>query len=280
MPRSGTSLVEQIIASHPDVHGAGELTLFDRAIDEVGCEDVTALGSRYLALVDEIAPGGKRVVDKLPSNFRHVPLIRLALPRASIVHCVRDPLDTCFSAYTTLFTGRQDWSFDLTEAGRYYRSYAALMEHWHALLGPDAMLDVRYEDLIAGVEAGARRLLAFCGLTWNDAVLRYYESSRPVRTASYRQVRQPIYTSSIGSAQRYRAQLQPLIDALTANERDTGGGEKHISRLRVRLPRGTVVACHPELVEGPPQDSPDRHGSAAFDEPQPRSTSSLDGHQA
>ncbi len=214
MPRSGTSLVEQILASHPDVHGAGELTLFDRAIDEVGGEDVTALGARYLALVDEIAPGGKRVVDKLPSNFRHVPLIRLALPRATIVHCVRDPLDTCFSAYTTLFTGRQDWSFDLTEAGRYYRSYAALMEHWHALLGPDAMLDVRYEDLIAGVDAGARRLLAFCGLTWNDAVLRYYESSRPVRTASYRQVRQPIYTSSIGSAQRYRAQLQPLIDAL------------------------------------------------------------------
>jgi tetratricopeptide (TPR) repeat protein len=222
MPRSGTSLVEQILASHPGVYGAGELTLFDRAIDEIGREDPAALGARYLALVDAIAPPGKRVVDKLPSNFRHVALIHLALPRAKIVHCMRDALDTCFSCYTTLFTGRQDFSYDLAETGRYYRAYEALMEHWRAVLPPGVMLDVRYEDLVADVEAGARRMLAFCGLPWDDAVLRYYESARPVRTASYRQVRQPIYATSVGSAQRYRADLQPLIDALSDAGLDRG----------------------------------------------------------
>jgi tetratricopeptide (TPR) repeat protein len=214
MPRSGTSLVEQILASHPGVHGAGELTLFDRALEECGAADLTALGARYLALVDQVAPADKRVVDKLPSNFRHAALLHLALPRARIVHCVRDPLDTCFSCYTTLFTGRQDFSFDLAETGRYYRAYAALADHWRAVLPPGVMLDVRYEELVADIEAGARRLLAFCDLPWNDAVLRYYETHRPVRTASYRQVREPIYTTSIGSAQRYRPHLQPLIDAL------------------------------------------------------------------
>jgi hypothetical protein len=215
MPRSGTSLVEQILASHPDVHGAGELTLFDRAIDEVGREDPAALGTRYLELLAAIAPLGQRVVDKLPSNFRHVALIHLALPRARIVHTMRDALDTCFSCYVTLFTGRQDFSYDLTEAGRYYRAYEALMAHWRMLLPPGIMLDVRYENLVADLEAGARRLLAFCDLPWNDAVLRYYESARPVRTASYRQVRRPIYATSVGSAQRYRSELQPLVDALS-----------------------------------------------------------------
>jgi tetratricopeptide (TPR) repeat protein len=215
MPRSGTSLVEQILASHPEVYGAGELTLFDRAIAEVGNEDVTQLGERYLALVDEIAPAGKRVVDKLPSNFRHVALLHLALPRARIIHCERDALDTCFSCYSTQFTGRQDFSWDLTEAGRYYRAYAALMEHWRAILPPGIMLDVRYEDVVANFEANARRMLAFCDLPWNDAVLRFYETSRPIRTASFRQARQPIYATSVRAADAYRTELQPLIDALS-----------------------------------------------------------------
>jgi len=214
MPRSGTSLIEHILASHPDVYGAGELTFFDRAIAEVGTDDLTALGARYLALVESIAPTTKRVVDKLPSNFRHVALIHLALPRARIVHCVRNPLDTCFSCYTTMFTGRQDFSWDLTEAGRYHRAYAALMDHWRAVLPPGVMLDVRYEDVIADLEANARRMLEFCGLAWNDAVLRFYETSRPIRTASYRQARQPIYTTSIRATDAYRTELQPLIEAL------------------------------------------------------------------
>jgi tetratricopeptide (TPR) repeat protein len=214
MPRSGTSLVEQILASHPGVHGAGELTLFGRAIEDVGTADPAALGSRYLALVHEVAPTEKRVVDKLPSNFRHVALLHAALPRARIIHCVRDAVDTCFSCYTTLFTGRQDFSWDLAEAGRYYRAYAALMEHWRAILPPGIMLDVRYEDVVAGVEANARRLLAFCDLPWDDAVLRFYETSRPILTASFKQARQPIYTTSVRASDAYRSELQPLIDAL------------------------------------------------------------------
>jgi tetratricopeptide (TPR) repeat protein len=215
MPRSGTSLVEQILASHPDVHGAGELTLFDRAIEQVGTDDLTALGARYIALVDEAAPADKRVVDKLPSNFRHVALLHAALPRARIVHCVRDALDTCFSCYSTLFTGRQDFSWDLTETGRYYRAYAALMDHWRAIVPPGIMLDVRYEDVVADFEANARRLLAFCGLPWDDAVLRFHETSRPIRTASFKQARQPIYATSVRAAGEFRAELQPLVDALS-----------------------------------------------------------------
>jgi tetratricopeptide (TPR) repeat protein len=222
MPRSGTSLVEQILAAHPGVHGAGELTLFDRAVGELGREDPAALAARYLALLDALAPGEQRVVDKLPSNFRHVGLLHLAFPRAKIVHCVRDALDTCFSCYTTLFTGRQDFSYDLAETGRYYRAYEKLMEHWRAVLPPGVMLDVRYEELVANLEAGARELLAFCELPWDDAVLRYYEAARPVRTASYHQVRQPIYASSVGAAQRYRAELGPLIDALSGKPHDPG----------------------------------------------------------
>jgi hypothetical protein len=214
MPRSGTSLVEQILASHPDVHGAGELMLFDRAIAEVGAEDLTALGARYLALVDEIAPATKRVVDKLPSNFRHVALLHLALPRARIIHCVRDPLDTCFSCYTTNFSGRQDFSWDLAEAGRYHRAYASLVEHWRTILPPGIMLDIVYEDVVADLEANARRVLAFCDLPWTDAVLRFYETKRPIRTASYKQARQPIYATSVRAADAYRAELKPLIDAL------------------------------------------------------------------
>jgi tetratricopeptide (TPR) repeat protein len=214
MPRSGTSLVEQILASHPGVYGAGELTLFERAIAEAGADDMTALGRRYLELVDAVAHTDKRVVDKLPSNFRHVALLHLALPRARFIHCTRDPVDTCFSCFTTLFTGRQDFAFDLTEAGRYYRAYAALVKHWQAILPPGIMLDVSYEDVVADLEGNARRMLAFCDLPWDDAVLRYYETSRPIRTASFKQVRQPIYRTSVRAADAYRTELQPLIDAL------------------------------------------------------------------
>jgi tetratricopeptide (TPR) repeat protein len=214
MPRSGTSLVEQILASHPDVHGAGELTLFERAIAEAGADDMAALGRRYIELVDAVAPAGKRVVDKLPSNFRHVALIHLALPRARFIHCTRDAVDTCFSCYTTLFTGRQDFAFDLVEAGRYYRAYAALVEHWPNVLPPGIMLDVAYEDVVADLEGSARRMLAFCGLAWDDAVLRFYETSRPIRTASYHQARKPIYATSVRAADAYREELRPLLDAL------------------------------------------------------------------
>lgn len=215
MPRSGTTLVEQMLASHPDVFGAGELTLFDRALTECGSSELDTLGKRYLELVDAIAPAGKRVVDKLPSNFRHVALIHLALPNARIIHCTRDVFDTSFSIYTTLFTGRQDFAYDQVEIGRYYRAYAALMAHWRTVLPPGVMFDIRYEDIVAHTEAAAKALVAFCKLPWDDAVLRYHETLRPIRTASYHQARQPIYTTSIGAAKPYAPYIQPLIQTLT-----------------------------------------------------------------
>lgn len=214
MPRSGTSLVEQILASHPAVYGAGERTFFDDAVSRYGRDDVAAVAQSYARAIDAIAPRGKRVVDKLPANYRHVALIHAAFPHARIVHCMRDPLDTCFSCYTTLFTGRQLFAFDLVETGRYFRAYAALMEHWRAVLPRGVMLDVRYEDVVADLPASAARMLEFCGLPWDDAVLRYYETRRPVRTASYKQVRNPIYSSSVGSARAYFDALAPLIEVL------------------------------------------------------------------
>jgi hypothetical protein len=214
MPRSGTTLVEQMLASHPDVYGAGEQVLFDQAVSERGTDDLAALGRRYIELIDQIAPHDKRVVDKLPSNFRFTGLIQLAVPRARIIHCMRNPLDTLFSIYVTLFSGRQDFAFDQREIARYYRAYARLMEHWRTVVSPEVLLDIAYEDLIADLEAQARRILAFCDLPWTDAVLRFHETARPIRTASFHQARQPIYTSSIGSAEPYRAFLRPLIDEL------------------------------------------------------------------
>jgi tetratricopeptide (TPR) repeat protein len=215
MPRSGTSLVEQILASHPAVFGAGELTAFDDAVVALGRENVAAIAARYAERVDALAPAGQRVVDKMPANFRHAGLIAAAFPGARIVHCMRDPLDTCFSIYTTLFTGRQLFAFDLVEIGRYYRAYAALMEHWRAVLPAGTMLDVRYEDVVTDLEGSARRMLAFCDLPWDARVLRYYETARPVRTASFRQVRNPIYSSSVGSSRAYAAELEPLIALLS-----------------------------------------------------------------
>jgi hypothetical protein len=196
------------------VHGAGELLLFERAAAERGHEDVTGIGQRYLQLVDEIAPTDLRVVDKRPSNFLLAGLIHLALPNAKIIHCLRDPLDTCFSCYMTHFSGRQDFAYDQVETGRYYRAYARLMDHWRAVLPPEIMLDVRYEDVIADLETNARRILAFCGLPWTDAVLDFHTTPRAIRTASYHQARQPIYASSVGGAEPYRPYLRPLIDTL------------------------------------------------------------------
>jgi tetratricopeptide (TPR) repeat protein len=215
MPRSGTTLIEQLLATHPDVYGAGERMFFDKAVSTLGFSDMTAVGRSYIAQIAEIAPLGRRVVDKLPSNFRHLGSIHAALPRARIIHIRRDPLDTCLSCYVTLFTGRQDFAYDLTELGRYYRAYETLTAHWRSVLPSDTLLELRYEDVVDDLESNARRILAFCGLPWNDAVLRFHETARPVRTASFHQVRKPIYRSSVGSAAAFRDHLGPLIAALS-----------------------------------------------------------------
>src|SRR5262249_24880553 len=138
----------------------------------------------------------------------------LTLPNARIIHLRRDPVDNCLSLFTHLFVGELTWTDDLGEIGRYYGAYASLMDHWRAVLPPGAMLDVQYEDLVADLESQARRLIAYCGLEWDDRCLAFHRTERPVWTASIAQVRQPVYQSAAGRAARYRAKLEPLLLAL------------------------------------------------------------------
>jgi hypothetical protein len=152
----------------------------------------------------------------MPSNFCFIGLIHLALPNARILHVTRDPLDTCLSCFSRLFSGEQNHTYDLGELGRHYRKYAELMEHWRAVLPKGRMLEIRYEDVIADLEASARRIIAHCGLDWNESCLAFHETKREVKTASASQVRQPIYKTAQNRSQHYREYLAPLIAELGA----------------------------------------------------------------
>jgi hypothetical protein len=136
------------------------------------------------------------------------------LPNARIIHARRNPLDTCFSCFSLLFSGNQPYAYDLGELGRYYRGYERLMTHWRTVLPDGVMIEVNYEDLVSDLETHARRIVAHCGLDWEDACLSFHKTQRAVRTASSAQVRQPIYRSSIGRWRPYRKQLLPLLAAL------------------------------------------------------------------
>ncbi len=227
MPRSGTTLVEQIVASHPQAHGAGELKdlhhllsqnvlgeNFPTHFADMPNEALQRLGSLYVSRLKAMAPRADRVIDKLPSNFMLCGLIHLALPAARIIHVRRDPVDTCFSCYANLFSQGIYYSYDLGELGRYYRAYEALMDHWRDVLPQGAMLEVQYEDLVANFETEARRIIAYCGLDWDARCLSFHKTERVVHTLSAAQVRLPLYQSSIGRAAPYRQWLAPLIDAL------------------------------------------------------------------
>jgi len=224
MPRSGTTLVEQILASHPMMYGAGELKRLRSLIDGIGKfpasvpgltgAQAKALGEAYLAYVAPMAAGRRHVVDKMPSNFLFAGMIRLILPNVRIIHCRRDAVDTCLSCYTKLFAGEQVFSYDQTELGRHHRAYQALMTHWRKTLPASNFIEVDYEAVVDGVESQARRMLDFLGLPWDEAVLRFHEAQRPVRTASVNQVRQPIYRTSAGRWRKHAAQLGPLLEAL------------------------------------------------------------------
>ena len=229
MLRSGTSLVEQILAGHPGVAGGGELMFMPQAIrkyteqpavvtgDKIAAlpdETLKAIGTHYLAKLEEFYPGKRRVTDKLPGNFLIIGLIRTLFPKARIIHCVRDPLDTCFSCYVTHFDGGHPYTYDLQEVGEYYRMYRNLMDHYQVLIGDKHILTVKYEELVQDVEVGARRMLDFCGLEWEPGCIEFSKVSRPVKTASLYQVRQGAHTHSVGRAQRYAAHLEPLRNAL------------------------------------------------------------------
>jgi tetratricopeptide (TPR) repeat protein len=230
LPRSGSTLLEQILASHSRVEGTMELpnilNITRQFDDMVASRDgypetvgtapaglLTALGSRYL---DETAPlrsGREHFTDKLPNNFSHVGLIHAILPNATIIDARRHPMDCCFSTFKQHFAKGQTFSYDLDDLGHYYRCYLSLMDHWDAVL-PGKVLHVQHEDLVRDPEANIRRLLDHCGLPFEPACLKFHETRRSVRTASAEQVRQPLYTSGVGHWRHFEKELQPLRQAL------------------------------------------------------------------
>jgi len=226
MPRSGTTLVEQIVASHPAAFGAGELELFSTAIADTiaapypqlaGALDggaLARLGARYAEATRQLAPDAARITDKLPLNFVYLGLIHLALPNARLIHVRRDPLDTCWSCFARLFTRSNQFTYELGELGRFYRAYERLMAHWHSVIPPSALLEVRYEAVTGDLDAEARRIVRHCGLDWDAACLAFHRTDRAVRTASAVQVRQPIYGEAVGRAAPYRGYLDALVEAL------------------------------------------------------------------
>jgi tetratricopeptide (TPR) repeat protein len=230
MPRSGTTLVEQVLAALPEIHAAGELRAFEQAMQtfspidadatnvqrftELLARELRQLGVRYAREVEGLSASATRVTDKNPFNFRFAGIIHLALPNARMIHVRREPADTCFSCFSSLFTEDNEFSYDLAELGRYYHAYEQLMAHWRAVLPAESMLEVRYEDLVDDFEHQARRIVAYCGLNWRDACNDFASIKRPVRTASAVAVRQPLYRTALGRAAPYREYLQPLYDEL------------------------------------------------------------------
>jgi tetratricopeptide (TPR) repeat protein len=225
MPRSGTTLVEQILASHPGVHGAGELPLVSQLAarlpaageslaEALSPDRLASLGAEYAARIDALAPRAARVTDKMPGNYLYAGLIHAMLPNARIVHCVRDPLDTCLSCWETRFAQGVAFAYDQRELGLHHRGYQRLMRHWRAVLPADRFIEVRYEDVVADLEGQTRRLLDVCALPWDGACLEFHQTRREVWTASASQVRRPLYASSVGRGRAHAAHLGPLIDAL------------------------------------------------------------------
>jgi hypothetical protein len=230
LPRSGSTLVEQILASHSSVEGTMELpnipTMvreFDRlngrsdtypeSVIAAGWDRLASLGARYLDETRPIRSGRPRFIDKMPNNFSHIGLIHAILPNATIIDARRHPMDSCFSTFKQYFAEGQSFSYDLDDLGRYYRCYLSLMDHWDAVL-PGKVLHLQYEELVHRPDANIRRLLHHCGLPFEAACLKFHETKRPVRTASSEQVRRPMYASSIGYWRHFADELEPLARSL------------------------------------------------------------------
>lgn len=219
MPRSGTTLVEQIVSSHPNVAGAGELRYWTgqgAAWDIPGASApdghvAVALAREYQQVLQDLAPQARFLTDKNPFNFLWIGLIRRSLPRALILHCRRSRLDTCLSIHTTQFAAPMDFAADQEDLAFVFGEYERLMGHWHAVLDPSRFIDVQYEALIEGGESGIRDLIARCGLTWSEHCLRPELNPRPVRTASLWQARQPVYRGAVGRWRKFQPWLGTLI---------------------------------------------------------------------
>ncbi|HEX9474256.1 MAG TPA: sulfotransferase, partial [Steroidobacteraceae bacterium] len=223
MPRSGTSLAEQILASHPAVVGAGEVPFWNGAFSayrraesqgEVEAGLIPGIATDYLARLEAENAGGVRVIDKMPANFFYAGLIHAAFPRARIIHMQRHPIDTCLSIYFQHFFGMGPFANDLEDLAHYYGQYLRIMDHWRALLPATALLEVPYEALIEDQEGWSRRMVDFIGLPWDPKCLEFHQTERVVITASKWQVRQKIHAASAGRWRNYEKFVGPLREAL------------------------------------------------------------------
>lgn len=230
MPRSGTTLVEQILAAHPQVFAGGEIgAVMDvmhhfpkidadptavETFREAFITQLRRLGARYVEILRSFSPSALRITDKWPWSFKFLGIIHLILPNARLIHVRREPADTCLSCFSTVFTDDLPYMYDQGELGRYYRAYEKAMDYWRDALPPGRIFEIQYEALVEDFENEARRLVGHCELEWNDACLQFWTARRPVRTASAVAVRQPLQRRPLGRAQAYGAHLAPLIAGL------------------------------------------------------------------
>jgi hypothetical protein len=233
LPRTGTTLAERILGSHPAVFAAGELNNFalqmmqqlrvqfgqaklprHDLVEKSAELDFARLGQAYISSTRPRTGHTPHFVDKMPLNFLYTGLIHLALPRAKIIHLTRHPMDTCYAIYKRLFQDAYPWSYDLEEIASYYLAYRRLMAHWKAVL-PGVIHELAYEDLVRDVEGEARRLTDFLDLPWDPQCVRFYEGSAISTTASASQLRQPVYSSSVGLWQKYAQALEPVAIKLS-----------------------------------------------------------------
>ena len=243
MPRSGSSLIEQILSSHPAVYGAGEINAFHETCitgrwpfegyyrqDALGAmapsepppRHFRILGSSYVKAIRPFAPKAQHIINKMPGLFMHIGMIHLCLPNAIILHSVRDPVDTCLGCYKRMFSTGNETTYDLELLGRQYQEYRRAMAHWQRVL-PGRIVDIVYEDLVRDPEGQIRQLLRACKLPWDDRCLRPHENPKPVRTASQMQVRSPIHSASTERWRRYERHLGALFSSLGPYAPHQGG---------------------------------------------------------
>ena len=232
MPRSGTTLVEQIISSHKNVFGAGELRIlanlvkenffsegkvkFTKKLNPKDKKFFYHIGEKYINNTKIYNSNQRYITDKDPLNFRWIGIIKLILPKSKIIHCMRDPKDTCWSLFKNFFTGQISFAFTQEELGKYYNLYRNLMKFWKQLI-PSFIYDISYEKLIENQELETRKLLNFCNLDWDESCLKFFENKSLIRTLSISQARTPIYKTSIKSWKRYENDLVTLFRALDQN---------------------------------------------------------------
>jgi hypothetical protein len=220
MPRSGTSIIEQIIASHPKAFGAGELLFWGdvfkkhwKTVLDAKFENtlIAKLADNYLQVLSHIGKSAICVVDKMPGNFVHLGMIHLVFPNARIIHVQRNPIDTCLSNYFQMFSSGHNFTNDLDDLAYYYREYYRLMAHWREVIPADVFMDVSYEELVDNQEELSRQIIKFIGLDWDEHCLEFYKTERRVLTASHWQVRQKIYKTSVERWRNYEKYIGPLL---------------------------------------------------------------------